>query len=371
MHEFFAQLDTFSQRYFRSLGIEEMRTPWGPESYNGGYPRGAIVHYTADADIERVVKWFMRTKYNAKAAANVVIADRKYPSTQEMLKGLPLVESLPVTVVQCRPPNRPTWHATWASYDTYGIEALNVGELRVGEGGFVSHWRRNHDPDEPEWTMPWSHPAKEAAKGWYRYWEPYTIAQIQTIITILRHLKAMYAELEPSWVLGHECVQSVHTTNVKTDKRDPGPLMPMRQIRKCVFENESAASSEDWAKSYEIHSDFCDLGRDLLVQGWSAIEAGMAEMPPADMAWLRLRTKVHALISDPDMAFGMVGKIALALLGYHIPTIVSDMNDADKAAVRIFQKMSGLKTDCIPGPATRAALEARLYDRGILIDVDA
>lgn len=368
MHEFFAQLDVFSQRYFRSLGIEERSTPWGPDEYSGGYPRGSIIHYTADDDLERVVKWFMKKRYQAKAAANVVIADRKYHSLNTMLEGLPLLSNLPVTVVQCRLPHKPTWHATWASREAYGIELLNVGELRIGESGFVSHWRRDHNPDEPEWTMPWNHPTKEATKGWYRYWEPYTIEQIQTIVMLLRHLRSMYSELEPSWVVGHECVQSVQTLGAHTDKRDPGPLMPIRHIRKCVFENGSIAGSEGWVEGYESCPTFCDDERDIAVRVWAAVEAEMVELPPSDVSWLRFRTKMQALVSDPTTSFGYVGKLALTLLGYHIPKIASDMSDEDKVAIRLFQKMSGLVVDAIPGPATRAALNARLYDRGILID---
>ena len=40
----------------------------------------------------------------------------------------------------------------------------------------------------------------------------------------------------------------------------------------------------------------------------------------------------------------------------------------DHLSVRLFQRMAGLKTDAVPGPVTRTALEARLYDRGILYD---
>lgn len=370
MHEFFTQLDEFSQRYFRSLDIKEASTPWGPDSYLGGYPRGAIIHYTADSEIERVVKWFMRLQYGAKAAANVIVADRKYPSLDPMLDGLPLIKDLPVTVVQCRYPNRPTWHATWASKETYGIEALNVGELRQpSPGNWVSHWRRNHDPNEAEWTMPWNHPTKEPAQGWYRHWEPYTIEQIVTIITILRHLKAMYPELEPAWLLGHECVQGIHTKGAHTDKRDPGPLMPMRQIRKCVFDGESASATADWVKAYEIRGDYCDIQRDQMVQTWAAMEARMLpDLPSAEVAWLRFQAKVKALISDDTTPFAPTGHLALALLGYYIPFVSREMNDVHKNAVRIFQKMMGLSPDAIAGPSTRLALEARLYDRGILIN---
>jgi len=363
MNEFFIQLQKFSERYFDLIGVEERYTVWGPRSYSGGYPRGAVIHYTADDDLERVIKWFMRERYGARAAANVVVADRKYPSVEPLLEDLPLVKGLPVTVVQCALPNKPTWHATWASYETYGIEALNVGEVRPANGGFVSHWRRDHDPDEPEWTMPWNHPTKEAAIGWRRFWEPYTTGQIVAIINILRHLQEMYTELEPSWVVGHECVQSVHTLGAHTDKRDPGPLMPLRDIRNAVF---GGFTLLDVIERYE-QPGYCDAQRDRLVREWCAIEAGVAEMPTAEIAWLRFLSRMRNLVQDPTTKFSPTGLLALELLGYHVANR-THMGDPEKASVRLFQRMAGLKTDAVPGPVTRTALEARLYDRGILYD---
>lgn len=373
MQEFFDQLQVFSERYFDHIGVVERSTPWSPSNYTTGGPRGAIIHYTADNELARVVKWFMREKYNANASANVVVADCKYPELDVLFEDLPLIKELPVTVVQCQPPNKPTWHATWASHQTYGIEALNVGELRNAEvnGGYVSHWRRDHDPDEPEWSMPWSHPTKIPAVGWYRSWEPYTTGQIIAIITLLRHLRSMYF-LEPAWVLGHECVQSVHTGKSRNDKRDPGPLMPMRDIRECVFDDKGAESTADWIKAYEERPDYCDLQRSTLVRGWAAMEAGMLpELPAEDVSMVQFRVKVRELITDGKSPFAPVGNLALALLGYHIPAIRAEMHDVDKSAVRIFQRMAGLQVDGVAGPVTRTALEARLYDRGILIDAAA
>ena len=378
MHEFFIQLDTFSKRYFHSVGIDETLTPWGPREYRGGYPRGSIIHYTADDDIERVVKWFMREKYGSKASANCVVADRKYPSLAKFCEDLPLVEALPVTVVQCQFPNRPTYHATWVNQETYGIEALNAGEIRYEPttDEYLSHWRRNHDPSEPEWSEPWHHQTKSPATGWYRHWEPYTVDQIQTIIMILRHLRVMYSELEPSWVLGHECVQSAQTPGVHTDKRDPGPLMPMPEIRECVFGGLSMSRDTDWVRSYEALPDYCDRQRTKLVQRWAAGEAQMmsvddADLPSAEISWLRFQTKVLGLVDAPETPFGPVGKIALALMGYHTTGYGPDMGEEDRAAVKIFQRMMGIRGDAVPGPTTRKAVVDRLYDRGILMDVDA
>jgi N-acetyl-anhydromuramyl-L-alanine amidase AmpD len=370
MSGFFDQLAEFSYRYFDAIGIVERETLWGPTSYTEDKPVGAILHYTADDDLERVCKWFMREKYQAKAAANVIVCDRKLPSAKSLEDGLPLIQELPVTVVQCRPPEKPTWHATWASYQTYGIEAINVGELRYDPDTdqFMSHWRRNHDPSEPEWTMPWNHPLKSPVEGWYRLWEPYTVDQILAIIMVLRNLRQKYPKLMPEWVVGHECVQGTETQGAHTDKRDPGPLMPIVDIRECVFGSQSISKSENWIKAYEAKKSYCDEQRDEMIQEWAANEAGSIEVPSTATALLRFQAALNALLVDPATPFPSVGKLGLKLLGYHIPVVDHEMYDSDKKSVRIFQRMAGVKVDGIPGPVTRGALSDRLYDRGILSD---
>jgi len=366
--EFFLQLQTFSERYFDSLKIEEKVTPWGPDDYAPGGPKGVVMHYTADEDFDRVVKFFMRERYQAKAAANVVIADRKYPRCEPMLEGLDLLEKLPVTIIQCSPPNDPTWHATWASDDTYGIELLNVGELRRDDAGkLCSHWRRDHDPDEKPWTMPWANPTKSAVQAWGRWWEPYTGDQVEGLVILLRELLTIFPDLDPSWVVGHECVQSVHTIGAKgRDKRDPGPALPIHQIRAAMFGDawniREPTSAAGWACDQivrEYAAALVPMERD---------ETGTfvpSELPSPGVAWARFHSSVQQLVNGKP--FGIVGKTALKLLGYHVPTHISaDMHDTDRIALWIFQKSQGLKPDQVPGPKTRKVILDRLYDRGIL-----
>lgn len=380
--EFFQQLRTFSLRYFETLKITETSTPWGPEEYEGDGPKGATLHYTADEDFDRVVKFFMRRKYNAKASAHVVVADGVYPRTLELMDDLPLVKELPATVVQCELPDLPTWHATWASRFCYGIEAVNVGELRMdGEQQFISHWRRDHKPEEPEWTMPWHHPVKKPVRMWARWWEPFTIDQVTAIIVILRNLHEVYP-LDPSWVVGHECVQGVDTIGAKNrDKRDPGPCLPVHAMREAVFEETPTGFPTAWMQAYEADWEKATQETlDTIVVRWAhhlvqlsykeclAKDPGAKEslIPSADIAWARFRSAIHGLLNGIEK-FATVGKCALKLLGYHIDKLNDpDMHDTDKKAVLLFQKMSGLKTDMIPGPKTRKMLVERLYDRGVL-----
>ena len=219
-NEFFEQLAEFSHRWFSADNIEARESPWGYERFTTREPAGAIIHYTADNDLHRVVRYFMDEKINSRVSAHVVVADRKYAGTAKMEDGLPLIKALPVTIVQCRSPTKPAWHATWTNKLCYGIELLNVGELRVKDGKFRSHWRYGDNPKEPEWTMPWTDPfGKQPTPGWNRFWEPFSRAQVESCVTVLRNLKSLY-HMQPSWVLGHENVQGYNTPGLGLDKRD-------------------------------------------------------------------------------------------------------------------------------------------------------
>jgi len=155
--EFFDQLGTFSRRYLAEARIGNAITPWGGAWV--GQPRGAIVHFTADEDLDRVLRWFLVEKYQAEAAAHVVVADRKLGSHSRLADGLPLVEGLSATVIQCRPPMLSSWHASWTNDFCYGIECLNAGELRTEDNSRFTSWRPK-DSGSPDWTMPWSIPYK-------------------------------------------------------------------------------------------------------------------------------------------------------------------------------------------------------------------
>ena len=390
MTEFFTQLQVFSERFFDSLNIDERTSPWGLEGYATDGPIGAIMHFTADDDLDRVVKWFMRKRYGAKVSANVVIADRIYGSTEEMMGGLPLIKELPVTVVQCRPPEKPTYHATWTNPRCYGIEMLNVGELRESGQGLVSHWPR--DDQSAPWTLPWKHPLKKAHEGWGRLWEPYTAEQAITCVAVLRYLRELYPDLDPSWVVGHENVQGLKTIGAgRRDKRDPGPLLPTRLIRETAFGVEWLGMDWGWAQKFQDNPDFCAKDRSRTVQIWAAykrqqtaLEAEQAmedaerteaqkrrigrkeELPSPVVSWTRFESAFKAMVNDGHSKFGAVGKTALSLLGYYIPVIHDDMADEDRTALWLFQKLMGLKADSIPGRQTRKALLERMIDRGIL-----
>lgn len=384
--DFFDQLQIFSERYLSAVHIAEDVSPWGYDDWEDDGPIGAILHYTADGDLDRVLRWFMRARYNAKVSANLVVADRRYASADEFMEGLPLIKELPVTVVQCRPEDMPGWHASWTNDTCYGIELINVGEVRKGVDTDWVSWRPR-DRSSPDWTMPWSHPLKTPVQAWGRYWEPYTVEQVKACVLVLRHLRELYPDLSPSWVLGHEAVQGVDTlAALGRDKRDPGPLFPILDIRRAVFESNADDYDAGWPGAFEAVPEyplqrlggFVDnwvygellLGWKKRKEVWGGKRSGaeftepQPTSPSREIAWERFSSAVRAMCNGSS--WGTVGKTALRLLGYHIPRLHTDMYDEDRTALKIFQKLAGLKADSIPGPKTRKAIVARLEDRGIL-----
>jgi hypothetical protein len=85
--------------------------------------------------------------------------------------------------------------------------------------------------------------------------------------------------------------------------------------------------------------------------------------PSPAAAWARFESAVRAL-PDKD-EFGLVGKTALRLLGYHAD-LSTLLDEDDLESVRLFQRMMKLKADSVPGPATKRALIARLEERRFL-----
>ena len=58
--EFFRQLGVFSDRYVKEvLKLPTANSPWGDNYGMKDGAQGAIIHYTADEDLERVLRWFL------------------------------------------------------------------------------------------------------------------------------------------------------------------------------------------------------------------------------------------------------------------------------------------------------------------------
>ena len=362
--EFFEQLDEFSRRYVAAeLNLPTATSPWGEGQYDTGpSPKGAILHFTADEDLLRVLRWFLIEKFQARASAHAVIADRRLASQDELAHDLPLVQELPATIIQVRHPHTQAWHATWANGTCYGIENVNAGMLKCSarpseqSAGSFTSWRPR-DRSSPEWTMPWSVPYKEAVELFDRWWAPYTPEQIEANVILLRYVQQLYGSLRRPWIVGHESAQA--------NKRDPGPAFPIHGIRDAVFDGWSPVERYDWFRLFKADSKFGQTEMDWYAVDYARKAGSENPNPHPVAAWVRFGSALRALPEKDE--FGLTGKTALRMLGYHVNDVSSDSLDTDEAmSVWIFQKMMSLKTDSKPGPVTKRALIERLEDRGFL-----
>ena len=368
--EFFDQLDEFSRRYVAAeLNLPSATSPWGEREYDTDTPKGAILHFTADEDLLRVLRWFLVEKFQARASAHAVVADRRLASQDELAHDLPLVQELPATIIQVRPPHTQAWHATWTNGTCYGIENVNAGPLRKepsieGQQDSFTSWRPR-DKSSPDWTMPWKVPYKTAVGLYGGWWAPYTPEQVHANVILLRYVQQLFGSLQLPWILGHENVQGVKTPHTHGhNKFDLGPHYPIHGVRDAVFDDWKPVERYDWFRLFSADQLYGRTMRDGIVIEYAKHAGSDNPNPPPDAAWKRFESAVRAL-PDKD-EFGLVGKTALRLLGYYVVDLTSQLDTDESMSIWAFQKMMGLKTDSKPGPVTKRALIERLEDRGFL-----
>lgn len=361
--DFFEQLSEFSKRFVQSeLKIPIAISPWGSLEYRSGEPKGAILHYTADDDLHRVLRWFLTPEMGARCSAHVVIADRRLTSQDDLGHDLPLVQELPATIIQVRQYHTMAWHATWTNTTCYGIENVNVGPLRMISAptrrhpdGIFTSWRPR-DRSSPEWTARWSVPYKEPIWLHNSWWAPYTTAQIEANVILLRYLQQLYGSLQKPWILGHEHIQK--------DKRDPGPAFPVHGIRQALFDDWTPVTRYDWFRLFDVDPLFGQTVMDGVLIDYARKLDSERPNPLVLPSWERFRLAIRAL-PDKD-GFGLEGKTALRMLGYHVTSLEDQLDLDELVSVGIFQRMMGLKVDSQPGPVTKRALVKRLESCGLL-----
>jgi len=301
--EFFGQLEEFSARVFDLWGLSR-KCPWVQE-WARRSPRGAILHYTKGNSIKRTVRYFMNAKFKAKASAHVVVAPTWLPELDNLAAGLPLVRDLGVTVIQCEPPDKATWHATWTNGLCYGIEQVNLGELKPG------------------------HPASngQALRMYGRWWDPYPVEQIAAVILILRELREVYPSVRRNWILGHEQVQGTQTQgSSRKDKRDPGPHYPFEAVREAVFELPDIPLHQlPGLAHYRADRHYGRTVRDGLVLHGAESDA--------QASWWAFPDRLEAWLTEDSESVDLA-MTALAVLGY-------DVSVPDEAFF-IFRRMEGL-----------------------------
>ena len=357
--DFFGQLRRFTRRLMaKALGGTPDESP-NRATFRYGRPKGAILHYTASANWQSPVRWFNAFK---EASAHVVVCDRLEPVAAGLADDLPLVKALPVTVIQCVPPEHGAWHARWANALCYGIENRNAGLVRRDNPGAPwRHWPKAKGSDN-EWTAPAPViPGKpyEAVSDTEGY-EPYTRAQLATNVMLLRYVGAYFASLlEPHFVLPHSAIQG--------GKWDTGPLFPIHEIRRlaCIdVDIDPAAALASFTDPEDLTSTddldvlpFQEARTDAnnMVER-DKLEAAIAALPHAEA---ELRPAQHP--------FAAATRRQLDRLGFFVPE-PPDPRHLDvwlRRALWIFQTGAKLPASNEPDATTRVAILERLASLGL------
>ncbi|RYF12775.1 MAG: hypothetical protein EOO40_00425 [Deltaproteobacteria bacterium] len=336
---FFDQLAQFSARVFKRMGLPETGSPWGRAMTSPLLMKGVVAHYSASADMRSPLRWLCDPKLNpqGKESCHVIIGRAKHDFAAGLDHDLPLVQALPVTVVQVRFPNTLANHATWTNGHTYGIENESTGIAKAGGGVDV----------------------------FGDTWATYTVPQLQANVALIQAYNAYCGNVfQPAWVLGHEHVETARTVGCPVNKRDPGPLYPMKEVREAVF----GARMPGGVLS----------GKQPLA--WAAVtsraalaalyfNAGNGNKPPSETEDLYALDLVLRMMKHPisdASANGLIcwAKLCMGLLGYIASRPdVPKLDAYETVSLGIVQRALGLNVDGKLGPKTLGALQARVRDR--------
>ncbi len=345
MSDFFEQLAEFSRRYLKSvLPRERPVAPFSGPGFQVGNPTGVVVHYTADEDVERVLRWFLIERYNSRVSAHAIIA-REWPEgARAHAEGLPSIGALPTMVVEIVPSTSRAWHARrWVNDQFYGIEVVNAGQLRSRNGNFYS-WRDS-------WDELWQFKLGSPSPLNGRWWAPYTRPQVEACAVVVRELEFAGASITTERVVGHECVQE--------NKQDPGPAFPMdllRDYRSRPGDAEVVARLDTFSQDPFIERDTWE---ERIIR--SAFAKTFGCEPERVLNFSHPRQDEHRewwaeIAREREIPLSRLNAVMLRM-GYAGDSVWS---------VRTFQIMMGLKVDGDAGPVTRAAMLARARDRGIV-----
>lgn len=363
--EFFAQLGEFSKRVFASLGLANSVSPWVTGLFPENNPTGAVLHYTGSRDAYSSALWFMNPELGGKVSAHVVIGtDWPQDVRERHAHDLALVRDLPTMVLQCVPPDTIAHHATWVNGRSVGLELVNWGEIRfTQELGWVvypKNWTKRYQPHGNDYPQ----------RSLGRYWEPYPPAQVRCAVELLRwYRRRVEGRMRAEWVLGHEQVQGVATGGAAGDKRDPGPLLPLHDMRAATFADEPVERMS-WFQKFSKDPFYTSKQRDGVLLDWYLAQPGAVVGDRAlDEAQKLFTTEVYELgaAQSWQKAFGSLGKTCLRLLGYRIPHPLNPMLEPeDVEAIRVFQRLVGIQGDGRPGYVTRHEVCSRMADRGFI-----
>lgn len=187
---------------------EDYYRRWYPTKRHGGAwttgnPKGVVSHYTAVTTAASTLRWFSsepRPEGSGESSAHYVLDH----------DGCLLQLIDPLSTV--------AWHATVANASHVGVEMVNCGKLLPLGGSNFKFM------DRFVYRVDMSRPPEEVDGKW---WEPYTVAQVLSDITLKRLLLMAIPMMRPENFLKHSDVDPIN-------KRDPGPLYPMNEVTKLA-----------------------------------------------------------------------------------------------------------------------------------------
>jgi len=240
-----------------------------PEFKKSSFPDSIIIHYTAMSSAALAVNALTNPK--VKASAHLVIAKNG-------------------KVHQLAPFNYRTWHAGTSEYNgrkyfnnfSIGIEIDNLGWLDdMKNGDFGRKGKVLAQQSAVEEATHWN---KKIRK---KYWEKYTSNQIERVTEICKALMEVYGIQE---VLGHD--------EISIDrKQDPGPLFPMEELRRELFNDRS----QEGGGEGEVTASLLNI-RNLPSASGQLVSKPLqrgtkVEILEREKGWLKVKTTIEGWVS--------------------------------------------------------------------------
>lgn len=348
--DFFGALRACSEevlRYYKLPSDPGLKTRAWKESH----AKGITFHYTAGVTWKESANW-LNSASNKGSSCHFLALDRRIGELDHIVSKYPVLDVLPVLVLQLAELNRGTWHAGWVNGMNVGIENRNAGLVRrVGD-----HWCW--------WPNNWTtrFPAEGLGKTPVdiegQWWEPFTYGQVVANVILGQMLYCLYeGDMDERWMLPHSATA--------TSKMDAGKAFPLQQVRAAIV-NQTLLQDLDWLQNYKADPMYMDdyeeeqdcgfLQQLAMMEGDLSLESEPV-CPSVDGADLQLLVTPGPWKQELDAI-----RRALAKLWYVVSGSGEDYDEDTRLAVYIFQRSQDLEADSIPGDKTQAALMSRLKD---------
>jgi len=319
-------------------------------SWKEGHAQGITFHFTAGVTWKESANW-LNGSSNKGSSCHFMVLDRRIGEVDAIVSKYPVLDVLPVLVLQLADLNRGTWHAGWVNGMNLGIENRNAGLVKqVGD-----HWCW--------WPNNWTEkfPAEGLGKTPVniegQWWEPFTYGQVAANVILGQMFYCLYeGDMDERWMLPH-------SASAKT-KMDTGKAFPLQQVRAAII-NQTLLQDLDWLQNYKadpMYMDDYEMEQDCgFLQQLAIMEGDLSEeadqCPALDAADLSLLVTPGPWQQELDAI-----RRALAKLWYVVSGSGEELDEDTRQAIKTFQYSQDLTVDGIPGDKTQAALMKRLKD---------